>query len=412
MNILIVGVSGFIGRYLYDALSQKQHHVIGCSRYQVPHIHWLPLNFNQNMEEWETQLSNIELVINAVGIFQQSHSASNSFLQVHEVGPKKLFSACKKKNIKVIQISAIGAEQGSPLTEFLQTKRNADQALLNSNQNNVVLYPGIVLGEQGKTTQQLSLLAKLYFIPLAFGKNQTLPLISIEQLTQHIVSLIQHWPNEKKATVLIAKGETMEELLNHLRQWMGLSKGYFFTIPKSLINLTFFLFPRLSFGAFNKQSLEMFTAHSKKHYTPVTTETASESLLNNMPTKTFRQSINLKLLFYINLITLSFIWIASGLSSLINMEQSRELILFTGLTGTGATTIIFIAAIGDIVLGLLLYVSYLRRKVIFLQLSVILIYSLIISIALPMYWLHPFAPIIKNLAMIVLALYLLIEEKE
>lgn len=410
MNILIVGVSGFIGRYLYDALTQKQHNVIGSSRHRVPHINWQILDFNKSSEDWDRQLNNIELVINAAGIFQES--SSQSFSLIHDIGPKKLFTACKNKSIKVIQISAIGAEQEHPVTEFLQSKRNADQALLSGDNNNIVLYPGIVLGEQGKTTQQLSLLARLFFVPLVFGKNKRLPLISIEQLTQHIITLIHDWPKEKQATIIVAKSETMEQLLNNLRSWMGLGKGYYFAIPKSLINLLFFLFPNLTVGNFNKQSLEMFESYSNKQYTSLTSETASESILKNHSSNTLNRTMKLKLLFYINLVTLSFIWIASGLSSLINIEQSRELMTLSMLSGAATDIIIFIAAIGDIVLGILLYFTHIRRKVILLQLSVIFIYSLIISIALPMYWLHPFTPIIKNFAMVVLACYLLIEEKE
>jgi len=349
-------------------------------------------------------------VINTVGIYQQS--TSQQFTQIHEIGPKKLFEACKKLSVKVIQISAIGAEQEHPVTEFLTSKRNADQALLEGNEPNVVLYPGIVLGEQSRSTRQLSLLAGMVYMPLAFGRNKELPLISIHQLTRHIIELINNWPTSKQANVLVAKPETMEHLLNNLRQWMGLSKGYFIPIPKPIIKFAFFMFPKLSIGAFNKQSIKMLTAYSNKEVIPITNETASTSLLKNNATASFNKNIRLRMLFYINLMTLSIIWIVSGLSSILNIEQSRELISLTGIEGGLGDTVIFTAAVGDILLGVLLWLPQLRRSVIFLQLFIIAIYSIIISIFIPMFWLHPFAPIIKNMAMVVLALYLLIEKKE
>lgn len=414
MNILIIGVSGFIGRHLYDALSHQGHHVIGCSRNKIPNINWQELDFNQSVENWKEQLrseiQSFDLVINTVGIYQQSKS--QPFSLVHDIGPKRLFDACKNISIKVIQISAIGAELEHPVTEFLTSKRNADQALLEGNKPNVVLYPGIVLGEQGRSTRQLSLLARLFCIPLAFGKNRELPLISIHQLTSHIIKLINNWPTSKQANVLVAKQETMEHLLNNLRQWMGLDKGHFISIPKLLIKFTFFMLPKLSIGAFNKQSIDMLSVYSTKEVVPITNETASESLLKDNATADFNKSIKLRMLFYLNLITLSVIWIVSGLSSLINIEQSRELIILTGISGSVGDTIILAAAIGDIFLGILLCFPQLRHSVIKIQFFVIVIYSLIISIFIPIFWLHPFAPIIKNTAMIVLALYLLIEEKE
>jgi len=410
MKILIAGVSGFIGRHLYDALCQRGHHVIGCSRNEVVNINWQKLDFKQSAEDWQQQLQTIDLVINAVGIYQQSRSQSFSY--VHDEGPRRLFKACNNLSIKVIQISAIGAELEHPVTEFLISKRNADQALLEGHEPNVVLYPGIVLGEQGRSTRQLCLLARLFCMPLVFGRNRELPLISIHQLTHYVMDLINNWPTSKQATVLVAKPETMEHLLNNLRQWMGLGKGCFVSIPVSLINLTFFLFPNLSIGAFNKQSIKMLSAYSNKELVPITNETASDSLLNNNASTSFNKATKLRMLFYINLITLSIIWIVSGLSSLLNIEQSRELISLIGIKGGLGDTIIFTAAIGDIILGALLFLPQLRRWIIKIQISVIVIYSLIISIFIPLFWLHPFAPIIKNAAMVVLALYLLIEKKE
>ena len=255
-------------------------------------------------------------------------------------------------------------------------------------------------------------MARLVCIPLAFGRNKELPLISIHQLTRHIIGHINNWPMSKQADVLVAKPETMEHLLNNLRQWMSLGKGCFISIPKPLINLTFFLFPKLSLGAFNKQSINMLSAYSNKEVVPITNETASDSLLKNNATASFNKDIRLKMLFYINLITLSVIWIVSGLSSLLNIEQSRELISLIGIEGNSGDTIIVTAAIGDIVLGMLLFLPQLRLLIIKIQISVIIIYSLIIAIFIPLFWLHPFAPIIKNMAMVVLALYLLIEKKE
>lgn len=410
MNILIVGASGFIGQHLYNALNQQGHHVIGCSRNEVVNINWQKLDFNQSEHDWQQQLQAIDLVINAAGIYQQS--TSQSFSYVHDEGPSILFKACKKLSVKVIQISAIGAELERPVTEFLTSKRNADQTLLENSVSNVVLYPGIVLGEQGRSTQQLSLLAHLFCMPLVFGRNKELPLISIHQLNSYIIELINNWPTSKQAVVLVAKPETMEHLLNNLRQWMGLGKGCFIFVPKPFIKLTFFLFPKLSIGAFNKKSIKMLSAYSNKELSPITNETASDSLLKNTATTSFNKKIKLKILFYINLVTLSIIWVVSGLSSLLNIEQSRELISLISIKGNLGDTIIVTAAIGDIVLGVFLFFPQLRRWIIKIQISVIIIYSLIIAIFIPLFWLHPFAPIIKNAAMVILALYLLIEEKE
>lgn len=410
MNILIVGVSGFIGQHLYHALSQCGYNVTGCSRHEVLNIKWQRFSFNQSAKDWQHQLKNIDIVINAAGIYQESEA--QDFLQAHDHGPKKLFGVCRALGIKVIQISAIGAELENPTTDFLISKRNADQFLLDSDSPNIVYYPGIVLGEQGRSARQLSMLARQPLMPLVFGRNKKLPLISIYQLTEHIIKTIQHWPKTKQASVLIAKEESMEQLLNNLKIWMGLGKGYFISIPKQFINLGFKLFPGLSVGAFNKQSIELLSDYSNRSYSPITNTTASDSLIKHAASAPFKKSLKLRMLFYVNLIALGIIWIVSGISSLVSFDQSRELIASIGINGLLGDSIIIGAAIGDILLGIFLWHPGLRRCVIYTQIAVMLIYSLIISIALPIFWLHPFAPIIKNLAMLVLALYLLTEETE
>ncbi len=420
MNILIVGVSGFIGKSIYYALSQDGHHLQGCSRHEVPDINWNKFDFRQNQNAWEQQLQKIDLVINAAGIYQQSEqhiSNDEGFFQVHDLGPKVLFDACRKCHVKVIQISAIGADQENPPTDFLQSKRNADQYLLTHELPNVVLYPGIVLGEHGRSTRQLSLLACLFCIPLIFGRQKNLPLISIYQIIEFIKETINHWPETSTEKVLVAKAETMENLLINLRHWMGLGKNCFIGVPKQLTNLAFYFFPKLSIGAFNQQSVVMLADYSNKTMSVDISgdESASESLLKHKATKQFKKDIQIKKLFYINLFVLGIIWIVSGLSSLINFDQSRELISLIGVKGNWGDAIIFTAASGDILLGLALWAGSfyqsLRKWALYIQIVVMIIYSAILAIMLPTFLLHPFAPIVKNLALLVLAMYLLVEEK-
>ena len=410
MHILITGVSGFIGQNLYRVLSHDGHKVTGCSRKEVAGINWKPFDFNTSLEELGINLQDFDLVINTIGIYQQS--PTQGFTEIHDLGPKRLFDACRVHKVRVMQISAIGADQDHPVTDFLKSKRNADQYLLNGSLPNIVLYPGIVLGQAGRTTRQLSLIARLPCIPLVFGRNIKLPLISIDQLTEYVLSIINNWPETKQAKVLVAKPETMEHLLNMLRLWMGLGKGCFISVPNYLVKLGFYLLPKLSIGAFNKQSIELLSAYSKTTTLPISNQTASDSLLRNKATEDYLKDLRIKTLFYINLIALGLIWIISGLSSLINFDQSRELISLIGINGILGDTIISTAAIADILLGIFLWVPRIRRWVIYIQISVMLVYSIIITAFIPIFWLHPFAPIIKNLAMIVLALYLLVEEKE
>ena len=100
-------------------------------------------------------------------------------------------------------------------------------------------------------------------------------------------------------------------------------------------------------------------------------------------------------------ITLAVIWIVTGLLSLgIYPEQhSLELLARLNLYDTSARVALYLAAGLNIILGLL--TLFITKKALWLfQALLVLIYTLLITLWLPEYWLHPFGPILKNLAVL------------
>lgn len=100
-------------------------------------------------------------------------------------------------------------------------------------------------------------------------------------------------------------------------------------------------------------------------------------------------------------ITLAMIWIVTGLLSLgIYPEQhSLELLARLNLYDTSARVALYLAAGLNIILGLL--TLFITKKALWLfQALLVLIYTLLITLWLPEYWLHPFGPILKNLAVL------------
>lgn len=102
-------------------------------------------------------------------------------------------------------------------------------------------------------------------------------------------------------------------------------------------------------------------------------------------------------------LTLAAMWLATGALSLGIYPRADSLSLLEriGLHGTTALITLYLAAALDIVLGLLT----LFRPSQFLwqaQAMLIVAYTLIISLWLPEFWLHPFGPILKNLPVLML----------
>lgn len=110
--------------------------------------------------------------------------------------------------------------------------------------------------------------------------------------------------------------------------------------------------------------------------------------------------------------TLASVWLVTGMLSLgiFPQQESLKLLAQVGLHGTIALVALFGSAVLDLLLGILTLAR--PSKMLWrAQAILVLAYSAIITIFLPVYWLHPFGPVLKNLP-ILLLLWLLHEHGE
>lgn len=102
-------------------------------------------------------------------------------------------------------------------------------------------------------------------------------------------------------------------------------------------------------------------------------------------------------------LTLAAMWLVTGALSLGIYPQAESLDLLerVGLQGAIALATLYLAATLDTALGLL---TVFRPSRFLWQAQAMLIgaYTLIISVWLPEFWLHPFGPVLKNLPVLML----------
>ena len=111
-------------------------------------------------------------------------------------------------------------------------------------------------------------------------------------------------------------------------------------------------------------------------------------------------------------VSIAFLWIWSGLVSifLFPVEQSYQFLAASGISGNVAPVMLYGLAGMDILFGLATLGAYRIRLLILLQMTVVFLYTLIITITLPEFWLHPFGPVLKNIPLLVtLLVYLNLE---
>jgi hypothetical protein len=100
---------------------------------------------------------------------------------------------------------------------------------------------------------------------------------------------------------------------------------------------------------------------------------------------------------------LATIWLVTAALSfgLYPLESSLLLVDGLNLPRSGAVFVVYAGALLDLVMGVLTLAWPARRLWLF-QIAVIVTYSALATVLVPEYWLHPFGPLLKNIAVLAL----------
>lgn len=150
MNVFVLGATGFVGRAAAAALRAHGHAVLGSS-----------IRFERALrpDDWLDAVRGIDAVVNAVGIFRER--GAQTFGALHDAAPRALFEACEKAGVqRVVQVSALGADQGAG-SAFHLSKKRADDFLAARALQWSIVQPSLVFGEGGASARFFTLLACL-----------------------------------------------------------------------------------------------------------------------------------------------------------------------------------------------------------------------------------------------------------
>jgi hypothetical protein len=100
---------------------------------------------------------------------------------------------------------------------------------------------------------------------------------------------------------------------------------------------------------------------------------------------------------------LATIWLVTAALSfgLYPLESSLLLVEGLHLPRNAAVLVVYAGALMDLVMGALT-LAWPVRRLWSLQIAVIITYSALATVLVPEYWLHPFGPLLKNLAVLAL----------
>jgi nucleoside-diphosphate-sugar epimerase/uncharacterized membrane protein YphA (DoxX/SURF4 family) len=417
MRILITGATGFIGFHLAQRLAAAGHEIVAAARQahiwrsRLPAWQWRHCDFmhDTNEEDWSARVADVDLVINAVGII--SECRQQGFAKVQTETPQALFSACSRAGVNVIQISALGAEQPEVTAPFLRSKQLADNHLWQLPGECVIAYPSIVIGQGGNSTELFCRMASLPAVPLPGDGSQRINPIHIDDLCTAIAHLVEHWPQGKHRCLLTgASTFTIRELYSLLREWMGLGKARFVNIPLPILRFAAHAAEYLKPDALlRRDTLNMLYTAA----TPAPTLTSAaprplaEALWSRPALQADTRNAVLSGLQPVLMLSLAFVWIFTGLVSMLNVPAGYALLGSAGIDEPLTPFLIYAGGAADLGLGLLMLAGKWRRLAYSLQIGLMLAYMVIVSVILPSAWLDPLGPVTKNLTLLATTVLLL-----
>jgi uncharacterized protein YbjT (DUF2867 family) len=409
-HVLLLGASGFIGACLLDRLLCAGYEVTCGVRKppQFPRCRTLVVDYNHDwsVSDWLPRLAGIDAVINAVGILRETDAAP--FAAVHIAAPRALFRACVQAGIKkVIQLSALGAD-ALAATGYHRSKKEADDELATLPLPSVIVQPSLVFGESGASTMLFTTLAALPLVPVPGNGAQCVQPVHIDDLAEMIVRLLETSAFDHQRIAAVGpRPLTLREYLRALRLAMGLGEPLYLHVPMLLVRAAAALGERLSRTLPDRDTLAMLMRGNVASAAAITAVLGRaprpvEAFIEPVSARAIANDARLAWLLPLLRLSVALVWIVTGIVSLgpYPVSESYALLARVGLADTAASIALYGAALLDLALGIGIILMRHRKWLWRAQMLLIVVYTVIITIYLPEFWLHPYGPVLKNLPLL------------
>lgn len=416
MNILILGATGFIGSHIAAKLSAEGHAVTGLGRdtarlaARMPQISWVRTDLGKLLtaESWKDQLAHQDVVVNCAGALQDG--LSDNLKDVQTRAQIALHSAAKAASIKlIVQISA-DTTGPSRETEFLATKRAADEALAQSGLPFVILRPALVIGRNafGGTALLRALAALPMVLPLVHAESPV-STVTLDDVAKAVSLAISGDIRSGSDLTLAQHGGTLATLVAGHRAWLGLPPAPVISLPafaaapvSAIADALGWLGWRSPLRSTAMQVMRhgVGSGEAKPPFPP---EPASAFLARNPAGVQDLWFARLYLLKPLIFFCLSAFWLVSGIVPLLDpLRAAGHFAPFMGQTA--ALTLTVATCLMDIALGVVVLYRPKTRLALWGMIVVTLGYLAGSIVLEPALWLDPLGPMVKTVPALALTL--------
>jgi len=176
--VTVFGGSGFLGRYVVQALAKRGHRIRVAVRRPDLAGHVQPLGavgqikpIQANVRyRWSVDraVAGADAVVNLVGILFEA--GRQTFDAVQAFGPRAVGEAAREAGIlNVVHVSAIGADQPSTIG-YIRSKADGEAAIRDAMPTAVIMRPSIVFGPEDNFFNRFAAMARISpVLPLIGG---------------------------------------------------------------------------------------------------------------------------------------------------------------------------------------------------------------------------------------------------
>lgn len=427
VKILLLGATGFIGARLRDALLARGDELVCPARRPGPahpRCRWVETDLAAEVLPWDEWLAGVDAAVNAVGIFREQPGAS--FDALHTRMPVALFQACVRAGVRrVLQVSALGAN-ALAAEPFLRSKHAADEQLLALPLDATVVMPSLVFGSEGGSSRQMLMLASMPVLLLPAGGLQRVQPVHVDDLVAALCALLDApaaGPNAggtaSRARLALVGPEptSLKEYLLALRRGMGMGAPLCIRVPAGLVKLGARLGEHLPGALLNQDAWSMLqrgsTARADRLAALLQRSPRPPTLfIEPHAAPGLRLRSAMAWLMPVLRVALALVWIATAVVSLgvYPVDESRALLARAGVPSDLQLPALYGAAVLDLAFGVASLWPQGRRAwrhwLWSAQALLVLGYTVVITLRLPEYWLHPYGPMTKNLPLLAVLLLL------
>jgi hypothetical protein len=268
--------------------------------------------------------------------------------------------------------------------------------------------PSLVFGPGGTSTRLFLQLAQMPLLALPSRGGQAIQPVHLDDLVATVIAVLRTDQGGGRLAVVGPRCVSVATYVGLLRRGLGMRAPHIIGLPRLAMRAANLL--GLGGRWLQPQTLSMLERGSCGDVAPlrrILCREPRDAASFVVGTPGIARAALLDAVEPVLRHALAALWIGTAIVTWLHpIEHSLQLVARTGIVGTPALLAVHAAAGLDLCLGAALLGRRLRRLAYAGQMLLMLAYTVLVSLFLPEYWLHPYGPILKNLPLMALTLFL------